>query len=721
LKRRLAVFAGLFALYLFSAPPALAPYRDSGEMASSCLTLGVSHPTSYPLYVLLGHLAQAVPVGSPAYRLSVLSAAAAAAAAVALGAVAQAEWGAAAGLSAALLLGLNETFWSVAIVQEMYTLWILAAVLLAGLALRLRKGYRERLWLGFAFCYGLALGNRLDLLLWAPGLVWLALSEREAAKTSAWSGLALLVFPAVILAFDSNAPIALLIAATALWRGPAAGRPRWAARSCAFVLAGLSVYLYLPVRSAGGPWLDWNHPAAFGNLVDSILRTRYGGTLDLLSKSYAKGELFGANMALYGRHLWSCFRPLGLAAVAAGFALSARREPRRWLGQLAAYWWSGPVFLLLANMPPNPHAAAIVEPHYLLSDAMLVLWAAEGAGWAFSAAGGLAPAAALLVFGALPFSGGLWARARRRDQTLSEDFARAAFSAVRPGGVIVAKKDVPLYTLWYYQLAHGARPDARVVAQGLAGAAWYQADLRRRGFAVTELRDARGWDALKAASPDFAATPDAEIPGELAGAVRPRGLLTAWDASPAESAALWTVSARRGDYRYEAQPDFFASDVIDEFAQAALRSGLHEAAWAMHWLFPEPAALLGYAAFMKGDLDAAQADYGWAAELSDRLSALAADYRALAPVQDAIRRQAAENRVQLGVALERLGRRDDAQKAYRAALERFPLAQAHYDLAVLAWNRDWPAAEQELELAVALDPSNQQARHYLAALRARKR
>ena len=68
---------------------------------------------------------------------------------------------------------------------------------------------------------------------------------------------------------------------------------------------------------------------------------------------------------------------------------------------------------------------------------------------------------------------------------------------------------------------------------------------------------------------------------------------------------------------------------------------------------------------------------------------------------------------------EKLGRRDEAQAAYRRALALYPLAQTHYNLAVLAWNRNWPAVEENLAAAVRLDPGHAEARRYLELLRRR--
>ena len=731
------VFAAFLALYAFTMAPALAPYRDTGEMASAAATLSVAHPTSYPSYVMLGRLAQAVPLGNPAYRLNLLSAAAAALACALLCWAVRRRWGAWAGLGAAALLGLNAVFWSVAQVQEMYSLWTLLAVTLMALALRLSRGHDARLWRLFCFGFGLALTNRLDLLLWAPGLLWLALSDREEPRAPLWASLAFLIVPAAQIALSANWPIVPLIVATVIWRRPAGRGWRWAAQSAAWAAAGLSAYLFLPIRSAGAPWLDWNHPAAAANLVDSLLRTRYGGTLDLLSKSYATGELFGETLKLYGAHLWDCFCAPGLALAAWGCARAARREPRRWLGQAACYWWAGPVFLFIANLPPNPHAAAIVEPHYLLSDAVLLFWAAEGLG-AAAELHAWAPAAAAALLLAVPLARGRVARFDRREHLFSYDFARLALASAPKGAVLVAKKDVQLYALWSYQTLQGWRPDVRVVAQGLAGSRWYQADWRRRDPALEllPLTDADGWRRLAALNGGAVyATPDAELPAELAPKTRPRGLLFGVGDAAKAGDELWALDARRGDYRYEAQPDFFTSDLIDGRAQALLRAGAEAASagradqsrerlqssWAMHWALPESPLYLGYLDFTAGRYEAALRVYALAAGVLDELSVLAGRYRALPQVAANIRRSGAEALTQLGVVNEKLGRRDEALRCYEASLDRQPTAQAHYDLAVLFWGRDWARAEQEFQEALRLEPGRADAAKYLQALRSRRR
>src|SRR5262245_41092945 len=74
----------LFLLYARGACPTIY-VGDSGELVAAVHTLGIPHPTGYPLYVLLGKLwTLALPFGSIAWRMSVFSAVCAAAACASL-------------------------------------------------------------------------------------------------------------------------------------------------------------------------------------------------------------------------------------------------------------------------------------------------------------------------------------------------------------------------------------------------------------------------------------------------------------------------------------------------------------------------------------------------------------------------------------------------------------------------------------------------------------
>src|SRR3989337_1123896 len=72
-----AAAIGLLAFVVYAAGACPTIYvGDSGELVAAVHTLGIPHPSGYPLYVLLGKLwTLVVPAGSIAFRMSLFSAA----------------------------------------------------------------------------------------------------------------------------------------------------------------------------------------------------------------------------------------------------------------------------------------------------------------------------------------------------------------------------------------------------------------------------------------------------------------------------------------------------------------------------------------------------------------------------------------------------------------------------------------------------------------------
>ena len=216
--------------------------------------------------------------------------------------------------------------------------------------------------------------------------------------------------------------------------------------------------------------------------------------------------------------------------------------------------------------------------------------------------------------------------------------------------------------------------------------------------------------------------------------MRARGPLLSLDARESNDARWWELDARRGGYDYDLQPDFFTADLIDGRAQALFRLGAAlvaenkgeearaplQAAWSMHWDFPEPPLFLGYMAYAKSDFKEAKRYYGLAAGILDGLIAKAEEYHSLPAVAQNIRMSAAQAYMHLGVVAEKLGDRAEAERNYEFSLSRQPLAQTHYDLAILYWNRDWSRVERELQETLRLEPGHAEAARYLKKLQTAK-
>ncbi len=692
------IFAGLLLfilvpLYIYCLPPVLPPYRDSGEMACAAWTLGVAHQPGYPLYIISGKLFSLIPLGNPAWRLNLFSAAAGIAGAFVFWRLAASAFSPAAAFFAAVLLGFNFTLRTVSSVPEMYALnFFLASLLLSSACSGDKQVGRLPVYLT-AFLLGLAMTNRMDIVLATPALLVL------------------------------------------LWPSVREGGIGGFLKAAGFFFLGFSLYFYLPIRSSSWPFFDWSHPADLNTFWAVITRKSYGSTLDLISKEYAPGQLFWPNVKFYAIHLWRNFS-FGLVFAAAGIWAECRSSLRRLLGISALFVFSGPVFLYLANMPPNPHALAVVEPYYLLPDLAIAFWAAAGLFLAVSSFPRARPffALAALFAAGLVFYGG--ARGSyRRWLFAAEDYASDVLRGAPPGSSVIAKKDVQIFSLWYMQAVKGLRPEVNTVAQGLSGSPWYRASRNRYSplLTLTNLNSGEEaeWKAFtEVNSGGVYATMDAVLPHGVP--TFPSGLLN-WISGPRTAADPWLFySFPRLDPDYR---DFFDQDLGTSYAQAlvassALRSasGSLEAgdlrglrlASVLDGDVPDAPLYEGFYYSSRSDWASAKKCFKASADVYERLLELSVEYCSLPPLKESLASSSAYAWLNYGVALEKTGDRQGAEGAYSFALRRNPrMADAHYNLAILYWNRDWTRVRSELAETVRLNPGHFQAARYLEQMKGR--
>lgn len=187
---------GLASLTLYArttAPSVVAVFDDSLEFQVVLPTLGIAHPTGYPLYTLLGHLFTRLPWQEPAYAVNLFSALAAAAAVAFLYLAAHElsghRWAA---MLAALQFAIIPVWWSQATVAEVYALQGLLQAVALWLALRWSHGRGKPWLLGGALGLGLA-HHRMTVLLLPALVLWWAprMGQRERRAWSAAASAAL--------------------------------------------------------------------------------------------------------------------------------------------------------------------------------------------------------------------------------------------------------------------------------------------------------------------------------------------------------------------------------------------------------------------------------------------------------------------------------------------------------------------------------------------------
>jgi hypothetical protein len=109
------------AIYVRTLAPGVL-YSDSAEFQSMAYSLGVTHPSGYPIYILLAKLFTFLPIQNIAWRVNFVSALCAALtlAGVAL-LIRQQTTSYLGAVLGSLALVIGYTFWSQAIIAEVYT------------------------------------------------------------------------------------------------------------------------------------------------------------------------------------------------------------------------------------------------------------------------------------------------------------------------------------------------------------------------------------------------------------------------------------------------------------------------------------------------------------------------------------------------------------------------------------------------------------------------
>jgi hypothetical protein len=189
------IFVGALALYWRTLAPSVATiFDDSLEFQLVCPTLGIAHPTGYPLYTLLGKSFTLIPIGDAAYRVNLMSAFFAALTVVVIYFIVGVLTGnTLSALFAALAIAVSPVFWSQAVIAEVYSLNAFFTALVVYLLLRWEADRRQRPAVGqvsvpalpnnlllAAFVYGLSLTHHRLMLLLVPAMALFAwLTERR--------------------------------------------------------------------------------------------------------------------------------------------------------------------------------------------------------------------------------------------------------------------------------------------------------------------------------------------------------------------------------------------------------------------------------------------------------------------------------------------------------------------------------------------------------------
>ncbi|MEO5819083.1 MAG: DUF2723 domain-containing protein [Vicinamibacteraceae bacterium] len=482
------------AAYLRTLAPGLTSDLDSPMFQFIGRALGVAHNPGYPLYTLLTWPIAQMPIGELAWRINVFSAVMGAVATglVYLGAR-RLEARPIVGAAAALGFAAGATFWSQAVIAEVYTLH---AALVGGLLVAAFTWSRSRQPVHFYAalgCLAAGLGHHTTILAFAPGLALQALlvDRRFVFRLRTW------------------------------------------ATSAAILALGLLPYALILVRSRDPEAYVESRATTLGELAQVVLGRQFQ---DRIVSAGWREQVAAQAPLLWDRVFVADVTVIGLAFAAIGALSLLRRRP----GDALLMISGGAVVTAFAAGYAVPDVPVFVIP------AILCLWlfAAAGGEQACRLAARLLPAPAvdgvqaLFCLAALSLPIWLtWQHAGRVDRSGDRQDAlqvQRLFDVLPPRSAIVSGDFIADRMLQYERRGHD-RPGARAIAIGPRDPAALRALLVAEAHVVAF---APAVDRLRFEGLDFSATPVALLDGPVADLIArlPRGAVVAL-AVPAEHAA----------------------------------------------------------------------------------------------------------------------------------------------------------------------------------------
>lgn len=703
----LTVFCAALALYINGACPHIY-VGDSGELVAAAATLGIPHPSGYPLFVLLGHgwilLASALGLivapgvtptatgglpGTVAWGMSLFSALFAAGSVALVFGFLRSRVGRFAALLGAAVLALGPSFWSQANIQRVYSLNAFFVVAVFAAATRWWESRDERWLLFAAFLAGLGTGNHTFVAVeFAALAVWVVATEPKVLAS------------------------------------PLRAAQRGAACLAAFCL-GLTPYLYLPLRSLQNPRLDWGNPETLENFWKVLARH------DFWDRAYMES--------------WADFLPIGMDW---GQSLIVESGGLVLLLPLAFRGWRGPAAFGLLVALANFLALALHgsrsdiflwHRYYIPSYAMVAIlvgfaWPALAQSLRQSSLGKTNAFRATVLVATLlmiPTAGlGLqgWRAFDRSSYRIGEDFALAVLESTPDSAHLVATDDNVLFALIYLTLVEARRPDVNLIMQGVGEAP------------LPDLRFNPDDEALL-----FTHHPNWDLPGLE---IVPTGIVyRAWRRGRADPPPFFPRATQNGDGQLdgESEPrvpkDYLTENLIGHFHYTRAftlarsdwtRARREFAAAAM--AAPRNDVLfynLGLIYSRYGDFEAAEKAFARSVAINPRHIASASRpraeeklhaLRAMLEQQKEDPEQAARALAESAARAAKAGRLEEASSLVDAALELAPhlalLHQYRANLRVLRGNE--AGAIEAMQRALELDPNNPLYRKNAAALRSAK-
>lgn len=428
-----AVFVGSFALLAANTAPGVS-FHDSGEFSLAIQSAGIPHPPGAPTWVLAGLILKSLLPALTGAKVANLLSALMGAAAMALSyklilrlasdnPTPEAEKGkyAVAALAPLTLLGVG-AFLEQSFAAEQYTLLLAIQFGVVHLALDAvdPDSSGKATWkpfVGIGLLWGLAVGNHPSQVTLGLLAIYVVFAAR---KNFAW------------------------------WKGMLAG--------AAGLLGGLSVFAYLPIRSAQNPVLDWGNPETVDRMMWSLQRKQWKGR----SISEAPVGMVKAWFESY-----DLLGQVGLVAIVVGavglFLVGKNKKPLAWILGLAVIPYSAVLLVghLSQELMDLPYIKyyGVIDWHLPLYAAFAIGVGAVGVALLRNKEKPLWPLIGVLAILGLVRAGQQIGEQSLKDFAFPATFAKMHFDAAPKDAIMVNASDNGSQIPAYLRYGENVRPD----------------------------------------------------------------------------------------------------------------------------------------------------------------------------------------------------------------------------------------------------------------------
>ncbi len=398
----------ILAVYSYSLCPDIY-LIDSGELATVSCTLGIAHPTGYPLYTLLSHLFTRLP-GEPAGNLNFLSALFSTLAAAILYIVGRRITdNNLAPVIVATLFAFSPTVWRTSITNEVYPLTGLCAVLVIYLIYRCNS---DRIFYMTMYSIGLALTNHVIFFsLAVPVMIYLLLVYRPGLKRTL---------------------IGML-----------------------FFVLGLTLYYYLIARTLGRAEIAWGNTYNLQRLIWHVTGKQY----QVWMFSLAPAEMF-KNLLNGLQFLLRDFLYVLIIPSIVGLWRLFRIDNKK-------FWLMLAILILNLAYTIN-YSIPDIEPYYIPSLIVLVTTFAYGLHVLRRV---FRPVLLLLIASVIPLVN--YNTCTLRGNTFGIDFGRAHAGQLPDSSMLIATHWDIYSPLMYLRHIKGWRKDLVIIDKALLRRTWY--------------------------------------------------------------------------------------------------------------------------------------------------------------------------------------------------------------------------------------------------------